>query len=148
VLRAAFFVSRVFRSGLTLTQARAMQCQARTAARPNVAARARKDIHPELKTAKIICSGEEVGEITGTQDKYVVDVWAGNHPFYRGDTRSLVLDEGQVRPSGGMKSHGLWLWTPGTHANSVLDELRTCRLAKGHWLRPHERWVAQPGRKA
>jgi large subunit ribosomal protein L31 len=66
-----------------------------------VTAHARKGIHPELKTAKIICSGEEVGEITGTQDKYVVDVWAGNHPFYKGDTRSLVLDEGQVRMVAG-----------------------------------------------
>jgi ribosomal protein L31 len=62
-------------------------------------AAAKKDLHPVLHTAKIICNGEDVGEITGTKEEYVVDVWAGNHPFYRGDGRSLVIDEGQVSHS-------------------------------------------------
>lgn len=61
-----------------------------------VAASAKKDIHPELVSAKVICNGEEVAELTGTQSEYHVEVWSGNHPFYRGDTSALVVDEGQV----------------------------------------------------
>lgn len=63
-----------------------------------VRAQARKDIHPELHKAKVICNGEEVLELTGTMPEYHVEVWSGNHPFYKGDTSALVVDEGQVRP--------------------------------------------------
>jgi large subunit ribosomal protein L31 len=62
-----------------------------------VLCRAQKDIHPELKSAKVIVNGEEVAQITGTQEEYHVDVWSGNHPFYLGNSSGLVLDEGQVR---------------------------------------------------
>lgn len=58
---------------------------------------ARKDLHPELHKAKVICNGEEVLELTGTSKEYHVEVWSGNHPFYKGDTSALVVDEGQVR---------------------------------------------------
>lgn len=61
-------------------------------------ARAREGIHPKLFKSKVIVNGETVDEITGTQEEYHVDVWSGNHPFYQGDTRALVLDEGQARP--------------------------------------------------
>lgn len=61
-----------------------------------VTASAKKDIHPELLPSKVICNGEEVAELTGTQSEYHVEVWSGNHPFYRGDSSALVLDEGQV----------------------------------------------------
>jgi large subunit ribosomal protein L31 len=64
-----------------------------------VACSAQKDIHPVLKAAKIFVNGEEVAEITGTQEEYHVDVWSGNHPFYLGNTGALVMDEGQVRPA-------------------------------------------------
>eukprot|EP01025_Chloroclados_australasicus_P018076 TRINITY_DN19356_c0_g1_i2.p1 TRINITY_DN19356_c0_g1~~TRINITY_DN19356_c0_g1_i2.p1 ORF type:complete len:165 (-),score=9.18 TRINITY_DN19356_c0_g1_i2:154-591(-) len=73
-----------------------------SAARPAVRARrsviagAKEGIHPELYDAKIIVNGEQVGTITGTQKEYNVEVWSGNHPFYRGDNRALVVDEGQV----------------------------------------------------
>lgn len=59
-------------------------------------ASAKKDIHPELVPAKVICNGEEVAELTGTQSEYHVEVWSGNHPFYKGDGSALVVDEGQV----------------------------------------------------
>lgn len=61
-----------------------------------VAASAKKDLHPELVSAKVICNGEEVAELTGTQAEYHVEVWSGNHPFYKGDGSALVVDEGQV----------------------------------------------------
>ena len=64
-----------------------------------IRAAARKDIHPELHKAKVICNGEEVLELTGTMPEYHVEVWSGNHPFYRGDTSALVVDEGQVQPT-------------------------------------------------
>jgi large subunit ribosomal protein L31 len=68
-----------------------------------VQASAKKDIHPELHKSKVICNGEEVLELTGTQAEYHVEVWAGNHPFYRGDASMLVVDEGQV-PSALLRS--------------------------------------------
>ena len=61
-------------------------------------ARAKEGIHPQLFKSKVIVNGETVDEITGTQEEYHVDVWSGNHPFYQGDSRALVLDEGQARP--------------------------------------------------
>lgn len=65
-------------------------------------ASAKKDIHPELVSAKVICNGEEVAELTGTQSEYHVEVWAGNHPFYKGDGSALVVDEGQVQTTPGV----------------------------------------------
>jgi large subunit ribosomal protein L31 len=62
------------------------------------AARRKKDKpHPELHEAPIIVNGNEVAKITGPLKEYHVDIWSGNHPFYNGDNRNLVLDEGQVR---------------------------------------------------
>ena len=31
---------------------------------------------------QVICNGEEVLTVSGTKEKYVVDVWSGNHPFF------------------------------------------------------------------
>lgn len=31
----------------------------------------------------MICNGEEVLTVSGTKEKYVVDVWSGNHPFFK-----------------------------------------------------------------
>jgi large subunit ribosomal protein L31 len=76
-----------------MSRARAVFLQAHRCVR----AAAKPGIHPDLHTAKIVVNGEEVGEITGTQEEYHVDVWSGNHPFYKGNTGSLVMDEGQVR---------------------------------------------------
>ena len=32
---------------------------------------------------QVICNGEEVLTVSGTKEKYVVDVWSGNHPFFK-----------------------------------------------------------------
>lgn len=57
----------------------------------------KKGIHPEyFEEAKVICNGEEVMTVSGTQPTYNVDVWSGNHPFYQGATATVVVDEGRV----------------------------------------------------
>ena len=33
---------------------------------------------------------------SGTQPRYTVDVWSGNHPFFKGASSAMVLDEGRV----------------------------------------------------
>lgn len=32
---------------------------------------------------QVICNGEEVISMGGTQETYNVDIWSGNHPFYQ-----------------------------------------------------------------
>ncbi len=32
---------------------------------------------------QVFCNGEEVMTVSGTKEKYVVDVWSGNHPFFQ-----------------------------------------------------------------
>ena len=32
---------------------------------------------------QVICNGEEVLTVSGTKERYVVDVWSGNHPFFK-----------------------------------------------------------------
>lgn len=45
---------------------------------------------------QVICNGEEVMTVAGTIPEYNVDIWAGNHPFYQGQTGTIVMDEGRV----------------------------------------------------
>ncbi|KAL4437764.1 hypothetical protein ABPG77_005676 [Micractinium sp. CCAP 211/92] len=73
-------------------------CSVRPASqRPQVAAMAKKGIHPEWHNeAKVICNGEEVLTTSGTQGSYTVDIWSGNHPFFQGNTSTVVTDEGRV----------------------------------------------------
>ena len=33
---------------------------------------------------------------SGTQEKYTVDIWSGNHPFFKGASNTVVVDEGSV----------------------------------------------------
>uniref|UniRef100_A0A061R3Z5 Large ribosomal subunit protein bL31c n=1 Tax=Tetraselmis sp. GSL018 TaxID=582737 RepID=A0A061R3Z5_9CHLO len=57
----------------------------------------KKEIHPQwYDEAKVICNGEEVMRCGGTKDTYVVDIWSGNHPFFQGNTSTVVVDEGRV----------------------------------------------------
>ena len=55
-----------------------------------------KAVQPEFfQEAKVICNGQEVMTVGGTQAEYVVDIWSGNHPFYTGSQK--ILDtEGRV----------------------------------------------------
>lgn len=39
-------------------------------------------IHEACPFVQVFCNGEEVLTVSGTKEKYVVDVWSGNHPFY------------------------------------------------------------------
>ena len=38
--------------------------------------------HGACRFVQVFCNGEEVLTVSGTKEKYVVDVWSGNHPFY------------------------------------------------------------------
>lgn len=46
--------------------------------------------------SQVFCNGEEVLTTSGTQAKYTVDIWSGNHPFFKGSSASVVVDEGRV----------------------------------------------------
>merc|ERR1711924_112843 len=55
------------------------------------------EIHPKFfPEAQVFCGGEVVMTVGGTQEKYVVDIWSGNHPFFQGAGNIVVADEGQV----------------------------------------------------
>ena len=57
----------------------------------------KKDIHPDFHDdAKVFCNGEEVMTVSGCREKYVVDVWSGNHPFYTGVLTANVNDESRI----------------------------------------------------
>lgn len=45
---------------------------------------------------QVYCNGEEVLTTSGTQAKYTVDIWSGNHPFFQGSSSTVVVDEGRV----------------------------------------------------
>ena len=48
------------------------------------AARAKAGIHPEWHPeAEVVCNGETVMKVSGTKARYDVDVYSGNHPFYK-----------------------------------------------------------------
>merc|ERR1719316_7136 len=58
---------------------------------------AKPNIHPQFfPDAQVFCGGEIVMTVGGTKEKYVVDIWSGNHPFFQGANNVVVVDEGQV----------------------------------------------------
>ncbi|KAL6781884.1 50S ribosomal protein L31, chloroplastic [Auxenochlorella protothecoides] len=64
---------------------------------PSHVACAKKNIHPEwFEESRVICNGEEVLVTSGTKPNYTVEIWSGNHPFYRGVNSTMVTDEGRV----------------------------------------------------
>jgi large subunit ribosomal protein L31 len=56
---------------------------------------ARKGLHPEFYQTKVFCDGKLVLEVGTTKEELVVDIWAGNHPFYTG-SQKIVDTEGRV----------------------------------------------------
>ncbi|CAI5491692.1 unnamed protein product [Closterium sp. Naga37s-1] len=57
----------------------------------------KEGIHPKFyKESKVFCNGEEVMTTMGTQEKYVVDVWSGNHPLFQGSKNTLLTEAGRV----------------------------------------------------
>ena len=64
------------------------------------AARAKAGIHPEWHPeAEVVCNGETVMKVSGTKARYDVDVYSGNHPFYKGFPGAPR----QTNPSGSRK---------------------------------------------
>merc|ERR1711904_613293 len=62
-----------------------------------VRTKAKPNIHPHFfPDAQVYCGGEIVMTVGGTQEKYIVDIWSGNHPFFQGANNVIVVDEGQV----------------------------------------------------
>merc|ERR1711907_681200 len=58
---------------------------------------AKRGIHPKFfPEANVFCGGEVVMKVGGTKEKYIVDIWSGNHPFFQGANNTVVVDEGQV----------------------------------------------------
>ena len=56
---------------------------------------ARKGLHPKFYQTKVFCDGKLVLEVGTTKEELVVDIWAGNHPFYTG-SQKIVDTEGRV----------------------------------------------------
>ncbi|KAI5069147.1 hypothetical protein GOP47_0015448 [Adiantum capillus-veneris] len=57
----------------------------------------KEGIHPKFHSqAEVFCNGELVMTTGGTQPKYVVDVWSGNHPFYQGKETAFLQDADRV----------------------------------------------------
>ena len=64
-----------------------------------------KAVQPEFyQEAKVVCNGQEVMTVGGTQAEYVVDIWSGNHPFYTG-SQKIIDTEGRVERF--MRKYGL-----------------------------------------
>eukprot|EP00467_Chlorarachnion_reptans_P020450 CAMPEP_0114519090 /NCGR_PEP_ID=MMETSP0109-20121206/18808_1 /TAXON_ID=29199 /ORGANISM="Chlorarachnion reptans, Strain CCCM449" /LENGTH=163 /DNA_ID=CAMNT_0001699787 /DNA_START=43 /DNA_END=534 /DNA_ORIENTATION=- len=67
----------------------------RTIRRP-LQMRAKKDFHPDFhEDVPVFCNGDEVYKTSGTSDRYVVDIWSGNHPFYQG-TGTMVVKADRI----------------------------------------------------
>lgn len=49
-----------------------------------------------MRLLQVVCNGEEVMVTSGTQPKYTVDIWSGNHPFYTKSDSNMIKDEGRV----------------------------------------------------
>jgi len=50
---------------------------------------AKKNLHPTWYKTKVFCDGQVVLEVGGTKEEMVVEIWAGNHPFYTGSQKIL-----------------------------------------------------------
>jgi len=55
----------------------------------------KKDLHPEWYNTKVFCDGKLVLEVGTTKAEMLVDIWAGNHPFYTG-SQKIIDTEGRV----------------------------------------------------
>ena len=55
----------------------------------------KKDLHPEWYNTKVFCDGILVLEVGTTKPEMIVDIWAGNHPFYTG-SQKIIDTEGRV----------------------------------------------------
>ena len=54
-------------------------------------------IHPEwYPEAKVVCNGQEVMVVSGTKPSYNVEIYSGNHPFFQGQTNTMIMDDGAL----------------------------------------------------
>lgn len=44
---------------------------------------AKKNLHPNWYLTKVYCDGQLVLEVGGTKKELTVEVWSGNHPFFK-----------------------------------------------------------------
>ena len=49
----------------------------------------KKNLHPEYYKTRVFCDGKLILEVGGTKKELVVEIWAGNHPFYTGSQKIL-----------------------------------------------------------
>lgn len=73
----------------------------------------------------MFCNGEEVLVTGGTKPEYIVDVWAGNHPFYQaGDDLPLSTQKKLNRDIGQVERAPLWRLGPVSHRDALCRVLR------------------------
>lgn len=51
---------------------------------------------------------------SGTMEKYTVDIWSGNHPFYTNSESNMLTDEGRVSRFNKRFGEGLTMGKVGT----------------------------------
>ncbi|MCD6159225.1 MAG: 50S ribosomal protein L31 [Kosmotoga sp.] len=58
----------------------------------------KKGIHPELKLVTVKCTCGAEHTFWSTREDIKIDLCSNCHPFYKGDTSSLIVDtEGRVQ---------------------------------------------------
>lgn len=55
----------------------------------------KKNIHPNIYLTKIYCNDNFILEIYTTKEKINVNIWSGNHPFYK-QSKEILDMEGQI----------------------------------------------------
>ncbi len=56
----------------------------------------KKNIHPRwFHEAKVYCDGKHIMTVGSTKKDLHVDIWSGNHPFFR-DHKRIIDTEGRV----------------------------------------------------
>jgi large subunit ribosomal protein L31 len=79
---------------------------------------------------QVFCNGEEVMTTSGTQPQYTVDIWSGNHPFFKGSSSTVVVDEGRVNR---FKRRYAGLDTMADMSTMKQGAWRLCSLSAGRW---------------
>jgi large subunit ribosomal protein L31 len=55
----------------------------------------KKNIHPSIYLTKIYYNDNLILEISTTKEKLNVNIWSGNHPFYK-QSKEILDMEGQI----------------------------------------------------
>jgi large subunit ribosomal protein L31 len=57
---------------------------------------AKKNLHPEVYLTKVFCNGTLILELETVKKELHIDIWSGNHPFYKG-SQKIIDTEGKVQ---------------------------------------------------